>query len=326
MKTLEKLRYVLKYCKEYGMICFLLVEFSNRFPYKEGGSKTSWKFLQKKHAVILKHLTKRYYVEPESVSEEEFNNNILFKNCIWTAWLQGEDNAPEVIRLTLASIRKHANGHRVIVLTNETIEQYIDVPKLIKRKYETGILRYAHYADVLRMIVLAKYGGIWLDATMLLTGPIHEDAFSNLFYSVGVNRDRSRFISESKWIVGVIGGCFESRYLAAISNMLNRFWEEHDICIDYFVFDYLISVLYRENEAFSKIVDKLPKLVFFTTELLKIINNPYNKKELNRLLQNGQMYYLPYKYEYNYSTETGLKTNYAYLCDEYIKTLKGFSK
>lgn len=316
MKINNRIRRLSRYCKEYGIKNYLAVALSNAVPYS-AGKKLSWKFLQNKHKVLLRYLSKYYYSTSVPV-DKQTGVEIQYNDCIWTAWLQGEENAPEVIQMTLASIKRNSNGHKVIVLSNETIDQYIEVPIKIQQKYERGILCNAHYTDVIRMLILAKYGGLWLDATMFLTKKVTTNAFIKPFYSIGFYGSTSRFVSEYKWIVGIIGGCSNSEFLSRISEMLNTYWIDHNMPIDYFVFDYLVAVLYKKDKRFREVVDGLPKVNHYINDLRKVLNEPFDKEVLDELMECGQPYSLTYKCLYNKEIKNGRQTNYDVLVEELL--------
>lgn len=317
-----KIRRYYQYFREYGFRCSLAFILSLLFPYHDKG-KLSWSLLQHKHNVLLKYLKKHYYhlaLNSEVRSQKESK----YKDCIWTAWLQGEENAPESIRMTLASIRQNANGHQVIVLTNRCIDQFVEVPKKIKEKYKLGIIGNAHYADVVRMMVLAKYGGLWLDATTLLHEQVNEESFSNDFYSVAQPDSKpSRDVANHRWIVGIIGGMPESVYLARISSMLNAFWCEHIICIDYLVFDYLLAMLYHNDKSFSATVEALARMEYSSTALRRILNTPYDENTVSQLMIERQIYTITYKQYYFKSTPDGRETVYGHLYKSYLGEKEG---
>ncbi len=315
----KRLMNLLKYYKEFGIKCLQAHVLSSLFPYSRDTAQWRRRILKYKHKVISKYLQDHYYAcTYDNVIEEEHTRGNQFKNCIWTAWLQGEDKAPEVIRLTLSSIRKNANGHPVIVLTENNIKQYIEIPAEIQKKHENGIMKHAHYADVVRMKILEQYGGIWLDATTLLYEPICEAAFSSVFFSVGFKEKDERFITDSKWIVRLMGGCRDSKYLSAISRMLSLYWKEHCMPIDYFVFDFLINLIYQNDERFHTIVDNLPQMDGSTNALRNIANEAYNREQINEIMMDHQMITLSYKCIYHKQTADGDKTNYSYLLDQYL--------
>ena len=45
----------------------------------------------------------------------------LFLNKIWICWFQGEDKAPDLVKKCIDSVRKHASGYDVIILTEDNI-------------------------------------------------------------------------------------------------------------------------------------------------------------------------------------------------------------
>jgi hypothetical protein len=104
------------------------------------------------------------------------------KKYMWTCWFQGYDNAPPIVKACINSMYKYSDGYEVIVLTEETISDYVSMPDFIIEKYKAGIISPAHFSDLLRTLLLITYGGIWLDATVLLTGNIPHYLLSSDFF------------------------------------------------------------------------------------------------------------------------------------------------
>ena len=69
---------------------------------------------------------------------------------IWTLWLQGEDKAPPLVKACFKSIRKHCK-QELIVLDENTIWDYITLPKEIVEKRKAGKIKHAHFADICRV-------------------------------------------------------------------------------------------------------------------------------------------------------------------------------
>ena len=315
---MAKLNRLYQFFKEYGFRCFFSKLLSEMLPYKDKKSKVRNIILHHQFTVYLQYLS-RYFNSVDHESKIRANTESEYKEHIWTAWLQGEDNAPDIIRMNLASIKRHANGHPVVVITDQNVDDYLDVPHTIRTKYKTGIIRPAHYTDIIRMMLLEKYGGLWLDASVFLYHPVDETAFLSSFYSVGFQSRNSKYVSGYKWLVAVLGGTANSIYLSTISKMLSSYWTEHSIPIDYFVFDYLIAVLYQNNDSFRSIVDQLPRMPFFTNAIKKIINEPYSQKELDTVLLDNQIYCLSYRDQYQEYTQEGQLTNFGYLYNNILK-------
>lgn len=301
--------------KEYGWRCLFAKLLTSLFSYEKRKSEFGFQILQYKHKIYTNYLSKHYL---KASNKKKVSDDTRFEEYIWTAWLQGEEKAPEVIRMNLASMRRYAGKHPLVVITNSNIDQYLDIPKKIINKYQSGIISHAHYTDIIRMMLLAKYGGLWLDASVFLHHPIDEEAFLSPFYSVGFMAKKSRYVSNSKWLLAVLGGRPGSNYLSVISEMLISYWTDHEAIIDYFVFDYLLAALYQNDSSFCKIVDQLPRMPHFTNELKKIMNNPYNQNELEMLLLDNQVYCLSYRDQFQKRTSKGELTNFGHLYYELI--------
>ena len=65
---------------------------------------------------------------------------------IFTLWLQGEEQAPPLVRACLDSIRRHADAE-LVVLDEWSVFDWIDIPEEIVRKWKEGKMKAAHFAD-----------------------------------------------------------------------------------------------------------------------------------------------------------------------------------
>ena len=68
---------------------------------------------------------------------------------IWTLWLQGEEQAPAIVRSCLRSMRERLDAH-IHVLSERDILQHITLPGYILEKWRAGRIRPAHFADICR--------------------------------------------------------------------------------------------------------------------------------------------------------------------------------
>ena len=98
------------------------------------------------------------------------NSNI--PKIIWILWLQGFEDAPDVVKKCLASWKKHNPTWKINLLDETNIKEYIDAEKIIGSHY-TKISRQA-LSDIVRINLLAKYGGVWTDATCFCCKPLDD--------------------------------------------------------------------------------------------------------------------------------------------------------
>lgn len=90
-----------------------------------------------------------------------------FDQPIFVYWAQGFTTAPPVVRACLAALK--ATNPSVHELCRETIGAYVDVPPDLAAIVGDD---HAHFSDLLRMLLLEKFGGIWVDATCFVSEPL----------------------------------------------------------------------------------------------------------------------------------------------------------
>ncbi len=93
---------------------------------------------------------------------------------IYYCWLQGEEYLTPVARVCYNVLKKQAGNYKVIFLDENNFSDYVDIPDYIVQKFKSGKMKPAHFSDVIRMNLLEKFGGLWLDATVLVTEPLEK--------------------------------------------------------------------------------------------------------------------------------------------------------
>src|SRR5258708_22123857 len=82
---------------------------------------------------------------------------------IWSYW-DGAD-PPLSVSIAINTWYKHNSDYIVCILSNDNVDQYIDLSTLPKKYNEVSVQK---KADIIRLALLEKYGGIWLDSTIYL--------------------------------------------------------------------------------------------------------------------------------------------------------------
>ena len=99
---------------------------------------------------------------------------------IWLFWNTGLEQAPEIVRTCYQSVKKYA-GRQVVLLTENNVQNYINMPDYLNEKLKSGVLPLAIYTDLMRVALLEHYGGTWMDATILLTDEIPQEILNSDF-------------------------------------------------------------------------------------------------------------------------------------------------
>ena len=131
---------------------------------------------------VLGHMVpeylKQYLYAVQAVPNESVEKSA---DKIFSIWLQGEKNAPDIVRACFRSIRRNCN-QELVVLDEKMLFEYITLPDYIMEKRRRGLIKNAHFADICRVELLYQYGGIWLDATAFVTAPIPDNIINQDFF------------------------------------------------------------------------------------------------------------------------------------------------
>lgn len=246
-------------------------------------------------------LYKRYKSLIEAPLEPTPQESHLSHQDIWIFWGQGMDNAPVVVKKCYASVQKYCKGYRVHLLDNENISEYVSLPEDILRLYDggKGILRPAHFSDILRTELLIQYGGIWIDATILLTSRLPEYITNQ---SMFMYRETNINIPEYIFANYLIASERSNPFLKRVLELVYAFWREHTTIPismrDYMFYYNFVTLLSQHNEQAYNIVQKIPFIPNDLNVLIlfKFFNFPYNEQLLQYLFSASPVHKLTYKY------------------------------
>lgn len=150
------------------------------------------------HNIFIKRKNKKYIEPYKFLNKYSYSiNNVLDKSTennddempIWQCWLQGTNNMPDLVKICMQSVKKFNPNRKIIILTEENIKDYIKLPDYIIEKYKKGIIPKPQFSDILRLSILKEYGGVWIDATIYLTGKLPEGIFSSDFFTLTLLAD-----------------------------------------------------------------------------------------------------------------------------------------
>lgn len=162
---------------------------------------------------------------------------------VW--WAQGIETAPEIVKILVRRM-KNMYGSRLIILNEENIKYWLQVPHFmnnVSNNYR------AHYSDYLRVSLLAKYGGIYFDATVYISSKdmLDEmwDNMNNDQYIVQTFSDPYRI---SSWFMMTNQ---VRRPFAVVQAALQHYWSNFDVLSEYFMIHTFWEILSQIDESFS---------------------------------------------------------------------------
>lgn len=231
---------------------------------------------------------------------------------IWVCWWDGEDAAPHLVKNCIQSIRKNAGGHQVNLLTKNNYRDYLDIPEFILDRVENEDMCLAHLSDYIRLALLAKYGGLWLDATIFCAYPLSEEMFRlPLFTCKGRTVDVD-YYSDYKWTVFCIGGYRGNVFFRALQALLEDYWKSNRLAIDYLFLDHTIKLLCSTHETCGKLIDDLQENNPRRDDLQAAMNAALPASQINQIIQPDTVFYkLSWREKYKTRTENGTQSVYG---------------
>lgn len=283
-----------------------------------GRKEWGWirKHLLKKHEVMNRYFDKTCpKLSDERIKQlKNIEPNNVYKDCVWICWWQGIDQAPQIVKRCVESIKKYAGKHEVIIITEDNYTDYVSFPKWLIKKRDKGIISRTHMSDLLRLKLLAQYGGIWLDATFYCDGNL-ESYFDSPVWSIKRPDYRHSSVACGYFANYSFGCKKEYRFVFnIIAEYLLMYWKTNDYMIDYLFLDYLIVQAQRQNDIVKEAFDLIEPNNPECDELLKILGNEYNESIWQQLKKETSLFKLTWKA--NFPKEIlGNKTFYGKLID-----------
>ncbi|MDR1568852.1 MAG: capsular polysaccharide synthesis protein [Streptococcaceae bacterium] len=186
---------------------------------------------------------------------------------VWSIWLQGEENAPELVQKCFESQRIMAKniGFEHIALSLETLANYLEIPQYILEKYQAGKIIHAHFSDYIRDKLMYEHGGIWLDATCFAYKDLDPAIVTDFDFWNAKNIKISGIISGihgdilSYYQTNIIAARKGSHLYLAMCQMFEKYFaKENYVSIVYFYMFYFYRLLTTENLEFVKGYHKIP--------------------------------------------------------------------
>ncbi|MEW9077467.1 capsular polysaccharide synthesis protein [Terrisporobacter glycolicus] len=277
--------------------------------------------VNEKHKLILNYLSINYADIINKYKSEEESAEYLDKQNIWVCWLQGEKNAPQLVKNCIDSIRCHSNGHEVIIISRDNFSRYIDIPNYILDKYDKGIISHAHFSDIIRMSLLCAHGGIWIDATVFCSKDLPHSIFEKTFFSCKGPFVETDYISGMQWTSFILGGKRNSLLYRYILDFYFQYWKNEDYAIDYLFMDYMIYLAYNNIKNIKKAIDQNEINNTRRDGLYNIFNQKFSlDKYKNFLDSDTYLYKLSWRETFDSKTTDGKDTFYNVFINKYSET------
>lgn len=266
-KIITQLHYVLLINRNFG-IKYALQYFMNKFVFRN--ERLFGKYKECYYSSVRKYISDNYYSDDIGTTNKSMGK--IKSDCpIWTMWWQGKEDIPEIVECCINSIYSNKGEHELVVLDKYNYINYVSLPESIIDKFNAGKIPIAQLVDMIRIELLYKYGGIWMDATLYL-----EHQFDNIIYEYdffSIKHGKSLYLSDGAWSTFFLACGINNYIIGEIRKVFLNYWLHENCPIDYFIFDCIIKIIYDNDVVAKEKIDSIP----FNNEDVFYMNNMLNK-------------------------------------------------
>ena len=242
----------------------------------------------------------RYILDDMKVrdAEDQTPNDTGVPKIVWFSWLQGIDQAPDLVKVCLASQRKHLPDYEFRVFDLSNYQQWIELPEYIVRKYKKGLIPAASFSDLLRLSVLQKYGGVWMDATVFCSGFGNEKLQgrwdrimrSELTVFRYFKRGAMAPVGLSTWFFAAVP---HQIVISSVLDMLLAYWKDYNCLVDYYIIHLFLGLSLCE---FPMVEARMPRENSYHSILLgDALGRTFNQKQWQDLIDHVSIHKLNYR-------------------------------
>lgn len=260
-----------------------------------GKSRTALEILRLSTILKTKQkLEKKYRWKLNEFDEQFKEKRHESSNKIWICWFQGIDNAPILVKKCYESVVSNNRDKEVVVITSDNMMNYVEFPNYIVEKWKNGQITHTHMTDLLRLELLIKYGGMWLDATVYCSGDNIPEYFfeSDLFFYQCLKPGRDGHANYiSSWLMEAKTN---NKILTAVRELCYEYWRNNDSMWDYFLLhDFMSIVLDKYQDSWNEII---PRDNATPHELLLRLFVEYDEKTWIAIKDQTPFHKLTYKF------------------------------
>ena len=262
-----------------------------------GKSRTALEILRLSTQLKIKQKLYRCYKKELNRFDKNWNDNLVHEssNKVWICWFQGIEKAPLLVQKCYQSVVDNMPEKEIILITSKNMFEYVQLPEYIIKKWEKGIITHTHMTDVLRLELLIKYGGLWLDATVFCSGKDIPDYFFDsdlfLFQCLKPGRDgHANYVSS--WLMEAKTN---NKILMATRELCYAYWKDNNDMWDYFLMHDFITIVLEQYQDEAKAI--IPRDNATPHILLLRLFEKYDENTWNDIKSQTQFHKLTYKFE-----------------------------
>lgn len=237
-----------------------------------------------------------------------------YGKVVWVYWNTGLDTAPPLVKMCYSSVLKNVGeDYQVVLLTEKNLRHYVNFPDFVYDKRSRKCFREAYFSDLLRIALLYLYGGIWIDATCLMSAPLPSYVLDSPLFMFKANLLDCHLtpIKMSSWFMKAEKGDYVMRRLLE-SQLV--YVSKYDKLLNYYHLHLSLSALVDVDPTAKAAWERIPYVCNMNPHVLQFLwAKEYDEATFRHILSQCFIHKLTYRYQPELLTEgeTMLKHTFA---------------
>lgn len=263
-------------------------------------------FLQNKYSALIKKYANAV------INENTCPRVSPKKYQIYFCWFQGEAHLPPIVRCCYNSLRQNAGRYKIVFIDEQNFSRYVDIAPHIMDKFRAGKISRTHFSDILRVNLLERHGGLWLDSTILVTEPLenHKALWKMPFFTRKIaheidytNPNHNYCVAYGRWASYIQGTAILHNPLFVFEKEFYvEYWRDFDSVIDYLLMDFTMALAYDNIPVVRKEMDAVPINNTETHFIETYLNGLYAMFPFDKVLKDTFLHKLTYKKQLDMTT------------------------
>ncbi|MGP5727245.1 capsular polysaccharide synthesis protein [Arthrobacter rhombi] len=221
--------------------------------------------------------------------EAKFFDEAPFR--VFVYWAQGFDDAPGIVKACKAEAERLHQAGDIVYLDDSNLNEWVDLPAHVYRIRDSSR---AAFSDVLRVALLAKHGGVWMDATCMPTRRMQDVMLPLIkgsgFFAFAKQGNASGMISS--WFMAAHQGS----YIAVMHReALFLYCAMYDRVITYFFMHEMFRQIFRLDGKFNRLWMRTPDAGVDPRAVNRILREPLASVDLDAAFAGSFVHKLTYK-------------------------------
>lgn len=180
---------------------------------------------------------------------------------VWICSWNGEDNEPKTVRRCIESVRRNIDRQKceLYIITLANCQEYAAFSPEIIDKFNAGQINPDTLSERLRMELLYRYGGVWIDSSYFVCDDrINQVIGKSGFYSLkSKTSEGASDIVKLLWSSDFIKGNAGFPLFGFVMEAFDEYYRYKDELVKYSIIDFFIDIAYEKLETVRNVVDSV---------------------------------------------------------------------